>query len=218
MKIIAAPGPVCYPIVAAQMVRDDIDIEFAKEGKADIVLDSTVSLVKRGLPIDLVTINNLAVIMPKLGYEIGLTRKGGASDILLRAYVNENNKKVKLNYYDSMGDLMEALKTNKVDSVVTPAMSPGGESLEEYFAKTNVYIPGSCGASVYNNEKEFIEAYNQGIEIIKEKPEEAADFIVKKLPIQFPHEFIVNTMKNSKLNVHKPENHDKFIELVKKYQ
>ncbi len=88
MRIITAPGPVCYPIVAAQMERDDIDIEFAKEGRADIVLDSTVSLVKRGLPIDLVTINNLAVVFPKLGHEVGLARKGGAADVLIRAYVN----------------------------------------------------------------------------------------------------------------------------------
>ncbi|WP_290704418.1 DUF3834 domain-containing protein, partial [Ferroplasma sp. Type II] len=51
MKVIAAPGPVCYPLVAAMMERNDIDIEFKKssdigEQKPDIVLDSTVSLVK----------------------------------------------------------------------------------------------------------------------------------------------------------------------------
>ena len=83
--------------------------------------------------------------------------------------------------------------------------------------KINVNIPGSCGATVYNNGKEFVDAYNLGIKLLKEKPEEAAKFVVEHLPMQFPVEFVANTMKNSNLNVHKPENYDVFVNLVKKY-
>jgi len=217
MKILAAPGPVCYPIVAAQMVRNDIDIEYKKEGKADIILDSTVSLMKRGLPLDYVTIENLSRIEPKLGYKVGMTRKGGASDVLFRAFVNETHQTVEIKYYETMGDLMNAMNSNEIDTIIVPAIDNSGISIEEYFKKSNIYIPGSCGATVYNHGKEFVEAYNQGIQLLKEKPEEAAKFIISKLPMQFPAEFVINTMKNSDLNVHKPENYDKFKELVEKY-
>ncbi len=217
MKIIAAPGPVCYPMVAAQMVRDDLDIEFKKEGKADVVLDSTVSLMKRELPLNYVTIENLSRVAPKLGYKIGMTRKGGAADILFRALVDQTHQSVDIKYYESMGDLMNAMNKNEVDTVVVPAMDNSGVSIEEYFKKNSIYIPGSCGAAVYDHEKEFVEAYNQGIKLFKEKPEETAKFVVSKLPMQFPVEFIINTMKNSDLNVHKPENYDRFKELVEKY-
>ncbi|KJE48658.1 MULTISPECIES: DUF3834 domain-containing protein [Acidiplasma] len=219
MKVIAAPGPVCYPIVAAKMERDDIDIDFQKEGKADIILDSTVSLIKRNLPISYVTIKHLSVVIPKLGYKIGLTRKGGAADILFRAFVSETGKTVEIKYYEGINDLMEAMKKGEIDSAVVPAMSEGGESLEKYFEKYNIYIPGSCGAAIFNGkDKEFIDAYNLGIKILKEKPEEAAKFIVDNLPIKFPPEFIINTMKNSELNVHRPDDYSKFSELVNKYK
>ena len=222
MKVIAAPGPVCYPLVAAMMERNDIDIEFKKSSdigdqKPDIVLDSTVSLVKSGLPIDYVTIENLSRVTPNLGYKIGMTRKGGASDILFRALVSETHKDVEIQYFDSMSDLMAALNSNKVDTVVVPAMDNAGISIEEHFKKNNLVIPGSCGATVYSNEKDFVDAYNLGIKLLKEKPEEAAKFVVSHLPMQFPLEFVINTMKNADLNVHKPENHEEFINLVKKY-
>ena len=222
MKVIAAPGPVCYPLVAAMMERKDIDIEFKKSSeigndKPDVVLDSTVSLVKSGLPIDYVTINGLSRVAPKLGYKVGMTRKGGAADILFRAYVGESKKDVEIEYFENMSDLMGALNSNKVDTVVVPAIDNSGVSIEEYMKKINVNIPGSCGATVYNNEKEFVDAYNLGIKLLKEKPEEAAKFVVEHLPMQFPVEFVTNTMKNSNLNVHKPENYDVFVNLVKKY-
>ncbi len=222
MKVIAAPGPVCYPLVAAMMERKDIDIEFKKSSdigkeKPDVVLDSTVSLVKSGLPIDYVTIENLSRVAPKLGYKIGMTRKGGASDILFRAYVGETKKDVEIQYFESMGELMEAMNANKVDTVVVPAMDNAGVSIEEHFKKNNVAIPGSCGATVYDREKDFVDAYNLGIKILKEKPEEAAKFIISHLPMQFPPEFVMNTMKNSDLNVHKPGYYSEFVRLVKKY-
>jgi hypothetical protein len=222
MKVIAAPGPVCYPLVAAMMERKDIDIEFKKSSdigkeKPDVVLDSTVSLVKSGLPIDYVTIENLSRVAPKLGYKIGMTRKGGASDILFRAYVGETKKDVEIQYFESMGELMEAMNANKVDTVVVPAMDNSGISIEEYFKKNNVAIPGSCGATVYSREKDFVDAYNLGIKILKERPEEAAKFIISHLPMQFPPEFVMNTMKNSDLNVHKPQDYSEFVRLVKKY-
>lgn len=222
MKVIAAPGPVCYPLVAAMMERKDIDIEFKKSSdigkeKPDVVLDSTVSLVKSGLPIDYVTIENLSRVAPKLGYKIGMTRKGGASDILFRAYVGETKKDVEIQYFESMGELMEAMNANKVDTVVVPAMDNAGVSIEEHLKKNNVAIPGSCGATVYDREKDFVDAYNLGIKILKEKPEEAAKFIISHLPMQFPPEFVMNTMKNSDLNVHKPGDYSEFVRLVKKY-
>jgi hypothetical protein len=222
MKVIAAPGPVCYPMVAAMMERKDINIEFKKSSdigkeKPDVVLDSTVSLVKSGLPIDYVTIENLSRVAPKLGYKVGMTRKGGASDILFRAYVGETKKDVEIQYFEGMSELMDAMHANKVDTVVVPAMDNAGISIEEYFKKENVAIPGSCGAAVFGNPKDFVDAYELGIKLIREKPEETAKFIIEHLPMQFPPQFVVNTMKNSDLRVHKPENYEEFIRLVKKY-
>jgi hypothetical protein len=222
MKVIAAPGPVCYPLVAAMMEKKDLDIEFKKSSeigndKPDIVLDSTVSLVKSGLPIDYVTINGLSRVAPTLGHKVGMTRKGGAADVLFRAYVGESKTDVEIEYFDNMNDMMGAKKANRIDTIVVPAMDNAGMSIEEYMKKINVNIPGSCGATVYNKEKEFVDAYNLGIKLFKEKPEEAAKFVVAHLPMQFPVEFVMNTMKNSNLNVHKPENYDVFINLVKKY-
>jgi hypothetical protein len=222
MKVIAAPGPVCYPLVAAMMERRDIDIEYKKSSeigkdKPDVILDSTVSLIKSGLPIDYVTIENLSRVAPTLGHKVGMTRKGGASDVLFRALVGETNKEVEIQYFDSMSDLMGAMNSKKVDTVVVPAMDNAGISIEEYFKKNNMVLPGSCGATVYSKEKEFIDAYNLGIKLLKEKPEEAANFVVSHLPMQFPAEFIMNTMKNSDLNVHKPGNYEEFKKLVIKY-
>lgn len=218
----AAAGPVCYPLVAAMMERKDIDIEYKKSSdignaKPDVVLDSTVSLVKSGLPIDYVTINGLSRVVPKLGYKVGMTRKGNASDILFRAYIGESKKDVEIQYFESMSDLMGAMNSNKIDTVVVLAIDNAGISIEDYLKKSNIIIPGSCGATVYNNEADFVDSYNLGIKLFKEKPEETAKFVVSKLPMQIPFEFVMSIMKNTILNVHKPDNYDEFIHLVKKY-
>jgi len=222
MKVTAAAGPVCYPIVAAMMERKDITIEYKKSSdignaKPDVVLDSTVSLVKSGLPIDYVTIENLFRVVPKLGYKVGITKKGGASDILFRAYVGESKKDVEIEYFENMSDLMGAMNSNKIDTVVVPAIDNAGVSIEDYFKKNNIVIPGSCGATVYNNEVDFIDSYNSGIKLFNEKPEETAKFVASKLPMQIPFQFIMSVMKNSTLDVHKSENYGEFIHLVNKY-
>ncbi|SMD30197.1 DUF3834 domain-containing protein [Picrophilus oshimae] len=217
MKVIAAPGPVSYPIIAATMDIKDIDIEFSKEGMADVVLDSTVSLVKRNLNIDYVTIKGLSRVYPKIGYKIGMTRKGGAADVIFRAYIDISGKTVEIKYYNDMSSMMDALNSREIDTVVAPAMMSGGETLESYLGSVGVYVPGSCGAAVFNNSDDFIKAYNHGIDLIKNDPEKTADYILSKLPMKFPREFIIETMRNSELNVHKPDDYKKFSEIVRKY-
>lgn len=85
LKVIAAPGPVSYPMIASTMKNKEISIDFGKEGSADVILDSTVSLVRRGIRMDYITVKGLMVVSPDVGRRIGVWRKGSAADVLARA-------------------------------------------------------------------------------------------------------------------------------------
>jgi len=214
MKILAAPGPVSYPIIASKIKNKDIQIFFGKDGNAnaDVILDSTVSLVRRNLKIDYITIKGLMVISPDIGKKIGVWRKGSAADVLTKALLREKNINSELIYANEMQELVKMLKDRHIDSAVLSSALAKGKSFEDL-----LNIPGSCGAKVYNNEDEFIRLYTEGIELIKEDPEGSSEFIASTLPVQVPKDFIIGSMKNSILKVNKLDDDTRFVNLIKDF-
>lgn len=214
MKILAAPGPVSYPIIASKIKNKDIQIFFGKDGNAnaDVILDSTVSLVRRNLKIDYITIKGLMVISPDIGKKIGVWRKGSAADVLTKALLREKNINSELIYANEMQELVKMLKDRNIDSAVLSSALAKGKSFEDL-----LNIPGSCGAKVYNNEDEFIRLYTEGIELIKEDPEGSSEFIASTLPMQVPKDFIIGSMKNSILKVNKLDDDTRFVNLIKDF-
>ncbi|AWR96598.1 DUF3834 domain-containing protein [Acidianus sulfidivorans JP7] len=215
MKALVAPGPVSYPLIASTMKNKDIEIFFGKEGNTnnvDVILDSTVSLVKRGLKINYVTIKGLMSIYPDIGKKIGVWRKGSAADVLTRALLSLKNIPSELIYADDMEKLMAMLQQKQIDSAVVSSALGKGKTFEELLG-----IPGSCGATVYSNDEEFIRAYNEGIEIMNKDPEKSAEYILSKLPIKVKKEFIIGSIKNSEVKVEKIDNYKEFEEIVKRF-
>ncbi|ARM75077.1 DUF3834 domain-containing protein [Acidianus manzaensis] len=214
MKALVAPGPVSYPLIASTIKNKDIQIFFGKEGNenVDVILDSTVSLVKRGLKIDYVTIKGLMSIYPDIGKKIGVWRKGSAADVLTRALITLKNIESEIVYVDDMEKIMQMLQQKQVDSAVVSSALGKGKTFEELLG-----IPGSCGATVYSNEDDFIRAYNEGIEIMKEDPEGSAEYVLSKLPIKVKKEFIIGSIQNSEVKIEKPKNYKEFEDLVKRF-
>ena len=214
IRILAAPGPVSYPLLAYQMKNKDIEIYFGKEGSnADAIVDSTVSLAKRGLRIDYVTVKRLMVISPKLKEgKIGVWRKGSAADVLARAVIDLKKIKAEIVYKDDMTELLNMLKSGQVDAATLASAIGKGDAFEDLLG-----IPGSCGIHINSSEDRVIEAYKQGIEIAKEDPEGVANYIVKSLPIKVNKEFIIGVFKNAEFNVWKGGEFKEFYEMVRKY-
>jgi ABC-type amino acid transport substrate-binding protein len=210
MQVIAAPGPVSYPIIAASAKNKDIKIVFSKEGKADVILDSTVSLVKRGLRINYVTIKELLSVYPNVGKRIGVWRKGSAADVLIRALLTTKGVNAELVYADDMRKILEMFKNKEIDSAVVASAFGKGITFEE-----SLGIPGNCGAHVISNEDEFVSAYTEGIDMFKSDPEGFANAVSSTLKVD--KEFVINTMKNSVLKVEKLNDDKDFAELVKKF-
>lgn len=214
MRILAAPGPVSYPIIASTLRNKDVEITFGKESgeNVDVVLDSTVSLARRNLRIDYVTIKGLMVIHPDVGKRIGVWRKGSAADVLTRALLAKKSISAELVYADEMPQLMALLKDGKVDSVVVSSALAKGKTFEEL-----LNVPGSCGATVFRNEDEFVRLYNEGIEIIRQDPEGSAQYVLSKLPIKVQKEFIIGNIMNSKVEVTKLNSDVEFKNLIREF-
>ncbi|BDC18164.1 DUF3834 domain-containing protein [Acidianus sp. HS-5] len=210
MQVIAAPGPVSYPIIAASTKNKDIKVIFSKEGKADVILDSTVSLAKRGLKINYVTIKGLLSIYPNIGKRIGIWRKGSAADVLARALLDKKGIIAEITYADDMRKIMEMLTSKEIDSAVVASAFGKGITFEE-----SLGIPGNCGANVISHEDEFVSAYNEGIDMFKNDPEGFASTVSSTLKID--KEFVINTMKNSLLKVEKLDDDKYFVDLIKKF-
>ncbi|MGC8609040.1 MAG: DUF3834 domain-containing protein [Thermoplasmata archaeon] len=146
IKIIAAPGPVSFPLIAAR--DENFDIEFSKEKKGKIVLDSSVSMLKRGIRPNLSLIQNLSIISPDIGKTIAVWRKGSSNDVLLRASLKLKNADAKIIYMESQKDLMEAFKNGSVDSAVISSASGTGLPFEDILRDHGINMPGSCTAYV----------------------------------------------------------------------
>ena len=214
IRILAAPGPVSYPLLAYQMKNKDIEIYFGKEGSnADAIVDSTVSLAKRGLRIDYITVKKVMVISPKLKEgKIGVWRKGSAADVLTRAVIDLKKLKAELTYKDDWMELFNMLKSGQFDAATIAAALGRGDSFEDLLG-----IPGSCGIHINSSGERVIDAYKQGIEIAKEDPEGVANYIVNNLPIKIKKEFVIGMFKNAEYNVWKGGDFKEFYEIVRKY-
>ncbi|QKR01054.1 DUF3834 domain-containing protein [Metallosphaera tengchongensis] len=212
LNVIAAPGPVSYPMVAASSKYKDITIDFGKEGKADVILDSTVSLVKRGVRIDYITIKGLMVVSPDVGRKIGVWRRGSAADVLTKALFHKKGINGEIVYAEDMQKLMELLNQRQVESVVVPAPFGRGKTFEEL-----LNVPGSCGASILANHEEFVRAYSEGIDLMKEDPQGTAEYIASRLPVQANKKMIVDLPRVTTLGVMKMDKYDEFENLVKRF-
>jgi len=214
IRILAAPGPVSYSLLAYQMKNKDIEISYGKEGSnADAIVDSTVSLAKRGLRIDYVTVKKLMVISPKLKEgKIGVWRRGSAADVLARALIDLKKLKAEIINKDDMTELLSMLKSGQIDAATLTSAVAKGDAFEDLLG-----VPGSCGIHINSSEEKVINAYRQGIEIAKEDPEGVANYIVNNLPIKVNKEFIIGVFKNAEFNVWKGGEFKEFYEIVRKY-
>ncbi|BFH72240.1 DUF3834 domain-containing protein [Sulfurisphaera javensis] len=216
IRILAAPGPVSYPLIAYQIKNKDIEITFGKEGtSADAIVDSTVSLVKRGLRLDYITVKRLMVISPGVREgKIGIWRKGSAADVLTRAVIDKRKLNAEIIYSEDFLQLLNMLKSNQVSSATLSSAIAKGEAFEDLLE-----VPGSCGIHINNSsaEESIINAYKEGIEIAKQDLDRVADYIVKNLPIKVNKEFVVGVFKNAEFDIWKGGEFKEFYELVKKY-
>ncbi|MGP6207467.1 DUF3834 domain-containing protein [Cuniculiplasma sp. SKW3] len=208
IKVIAAPGPVCFPLIASE--SDKFNISFAKDGDAPIILDSSVGLMKRGIPIDLVLLSGLSVVTPEFGKKMALWRKGSANDYIARAIIRREKLPTQLVYVDNQQDIQNLMAKGEVDSAIVPVSSgQKGTLLEDRASKAGLYIPGSCSAKVpdeYLNE--FLEAYNEGLKRFREKPEETAKYVNSVLPNKFPDEFVHGIILKMKPVLEKPGDYE----------
>jgi len=155
MRVLAAPGPVSYPVIVNNR---GIELSFSKDGTADVVLDSTVSLAKRGLKINYITVKGLLNVYPKVGKRIGVPKILTAANVLTKALIEVKKLDSRIVSIDDMQKIMNSLKEGEVDSVVVPSGIVKGITFEELLG-----IPGSCGANVKPEFKdEFISLYKVG--------------------------------------------------------
>ncbi|BAB60429.1 TVG1327879 [Thermoplasma volcanium GSS1] len=189
IKAIVAPGPVSYPLIAAK--AKDIDMIFDKKGQGDIVLDSTVSLVKRGINFNISLIRKLSVVYPDIGKKIGVWRKGSANDVLLRALLDLNKKESEIVYAEDQREIRNMLTQNKIDSAVLSSAFAKGKAFEDLFAETKLYMPGSCAAYVKPEILDYFNSvYSEGIDRFRQDPSGTAEYVASVLPIKFDTEFI----------------------------
>lgn len=215
IKILTAPGPVCFPLLATD--SEGLEIKFGKDGNSDVILDSSISLIKRRLPIHMVLLSGLSIVSPDFMGTTAVMRKGGASDTLSRIIVRNEHLPVNFVYGENMQEIKNLLNSGKASSAVVMSMSGmDGITLEERALKAGIYVPGSCAASFEDKSimNEFKNIYTEGFKKLRENPQEFAETVSKKLPSRFPVEFISGTMNSTTQIMEKPENYNKLEEAV----
>jgi ABC-type nitrate/sulfonate/bicarbonate transport system substrate-binding protein len=216
IKILAAPGPVSYPIIAANDSR--FEIVFSKEGDADVVLHSSVGMIKRGLRANVSLISGLAGFTPGIGKKIAVYGKGNSTDVLARAVLNLKGLNSEIVYVDDQSKVREMLLSGEVDSAVTTSANGKIITFEELLAESGIEMPGSCVAKVSETAKKaFREAYEEGLRKFRENPEETANAVASALPVKTSPEFIRNAILKSRTAVNEIKNDEDFIALVKKF-
>ncbi len=148
MKIIAAPGPVSYPLILATREYRDLDLVFGKgneEPSAYAIADSLTSLVRSGLRIDVVTVRRLMFVYPELrgGPRIAVWRRGSAADVLIRALLDRAGLRAELVYADDWPSVLNLLNTGYAQSAV---LNLGG--VLEYKGEFLEDLVGAPGAVV----------------------------------------------------------------------
>ncbi len=216
VKVIAAPGPVSYPLIAAR--DESFSINFQKEGRADIVLDSSVSMVRRGIPIDLSLIRGLAIASPDLGKRIGIVRRGSSSEILVRAILGIQKREAEIVSVDEISSIPGMMKSGNIDSAVVPAPFGKGKTLEKILSDLGIQVPGSCVASVREDLVDrFTGAYSRGIDLFRRSPDESASYVSSVLPNHVSPDFIKKVIMETDVSVIQPGKHSEFTEIVRKY-
>lgn len=219
VRILAAPGPVSYPLVLAWRDLDWVKLEFGKEGDEsfDAVADSLTSLVRRGSGVDLITVRQLLAVYPGLrGPRIGVWRRGSAADVLVRAAMDRYGVQAELLYADDWAAVAQMLRDGKVNSaVLTLAIAPEGASPLELM----VGAPGACGVSLANPSAgaDVRRAYEYGISVAERNPEEAADRVASSLPVRVPRDFVAGVLRRVKYSVEPAGDISGFASLVKRY-
>ncbi len=208
VNVVAAPGPVVYPLLAGK--DDRIKVNFGKEGNADAVFDSTVSLIRRGLRIDRVLVKGLMQVVPKPGEKVAVWRKGSAADVLIRAYARKTGKKMEIVYTDDQSEVTKLLKSGNVDSAVVSSAAGKGTPFEELLPE----LPGSCAVHLNANEDIILEVYMKGIEEFRNNPDQAVKRVAAQLPMKVDESFIKGAMTNSLLVIEKPKDFSSFKELL----
>ncbi|ADY01034.1 hypothetical protein VMUT_0824 [Vulcanisaeta moutnovskia 768-28] len=218
MKIITAPGPVSYPLILATGEHKDLDLAFGKGGEehnAYAITDSLTSLIRSGLRIDIVTVKKLMFVYPELrGPRIAVWRRGSAADVLTRALLDRGGLRAELIYADDWPSVLNMLNTGNAQSAVLNLgiLEHDGEFLEDL-----VNAPGACGAQINGDPQYFIDVYNTGIRIARENPVDSADYVVSKLPIKLPRDFVLNILRRVDYGIYSPGDISGFIRLVRSY-
>jgi hypothetical protein len=214
IKILSAPGPVVFPVLAGD--NQEYEINFGKEGKSQIILDSSVSLIKRKIPIDMVLLKGLSIVSPDFGRKTVIMRKGGASDVISQIIIKKDKMNTELLYAENMEAIEQAISEGKADSAVIMSSSNfKGITLEQRALKSGIYVPGSCGASMDKMyEEKFKNLYKDGLEKFRENPQETAINVQNKLPNKFPIEFIVGIMTKMETVLEKPEDYTELKEAI----
>jgi len=192
-------GPVSYPIIASTMKRQDVKIYF-DERDADVYLNAVPVLGK----VDFILVSKMLLITPKLGNKIAVWKKGSANDLLLQLLLKLYSLNPEVVYVDNPNEVYKLYSSGEVDSaMVTVGMASEGLYVEDLFKNKGFNIPGICGAKVIRNGDDFEPAYQEGIDLFKENPEEVSEYIMDNLPIMRPSTFIRKIMETAVYEVKK---------------
>ncbi len=216
INVIAAPGPVCYPLIASRDER--FNITFQKDGDAPVILDSSVSMARRGISPNISLIRGLVVASPDLGKKIGIMRRGSSSEILVRAILHLRNEEAEIVALEDASSIEKMMAGGIIDSAVIPAPFGNGKSLESIMESHGISTPGSCVAKVDASVKEaFAEAYRNGIEKMRADPDGTAKYIAGVLPNKTDPKFIMKAILETDTSVRETVGHREFEELVRRF-
>ncbi len=208
INVLSAPGPVCFPLLAIE--DGEFNLEFGKTGNAQVVIDSSISLIERKLNIDYVLLSGLNLVAPDFGKKTALMRKGGAADKVAQIIKKREKLETEFIYVEGMDEIMESLKNGKADSAIVMALTGmKGPTLEERSLQSGIYLPGSCGASIENGlEEEFLGIYKKGLDKLKNDKNNSAMLISQKLNGRFKPEFISGIISSMKTVLAPPEDYE----------
>lgn len=216
INVIAAPGPVCYPLIAANDER--FNIMFQKEGDAPVILDSSVSMARRGLTPNVSLIRGLAVASPGIGKKIGIMRRGSSNEILVRAIMHLKKQQVEIVTIEDASSIESMMKDGAIDSAIIPAPFGKGTSLESILESYGIGTPGSCVAKVDDAvRKAFDEAYMNGLEKMRKDPEATAKYVASVLPNKTDPAFIMKAILETDTSVKDAPEHREFADLVRRF-
>lgn len=180
--LVTAPfaGPVSFPLLVAK-VLSKVDFELKNSCETteigDVVLDSVPNIAKiRKKDYRLVAgvyVRMYSLIGNKSSSIVYTIRKGTLADINARLYAKITNKKEVLN--TTPEDAIKKAKTEGKLALVGIEVEVG-EIFEEEMKKLNSFVP-QCVIYSKVNASSVIEAYEKGIKLMADRPEESSMII-----------------------------------------